>query len=511
MKLKRKNKYAVGQIIGAGMQVGDMIGKPIRAGAEQIDPNTGEYINYDKAVRNASAGSIWAPHKAITESLGDPNASAGEKALSFTSLLGIPGLSKMWAKKRYSRLEKENKERVWNANNPNTFSSPDNPYYMAQGGVTGEYAELEDGEPFMTPDGNIEMVNGNTHAQGGEDYMLPEGTAILGKNESKIFGEKFKVLGEKLKKAQDKHQKILDSNANPIARRSSMLMLDRIEKEYKALVNEQEMAKVGAANKQFAKGGIVRNKKYYDGGISRMQEMLNRDYQAPVFNEPSVNRPDISGFNEATTAMDTQGAFLRNNRLSNTLGTIGQLAPIAYNLGEGMFGKPEKYDYNKYLNPYIGDIRSAMRNRRYNIQPELEANRLAQAVYNRNILQGGFSPSQLQGGLQSGAISRMRADSGVRAQQQNINNDYLAQQAQMDYNLGENISKLKNYGYEMNLKNRAAKKNYMSAGLSQLQQYAQVQQLMKNQKMSDKEKLNLLKDIIPNYFYTPGIGYEQKN
>ncbi len=297
-------------------------------------------------------------------------------------------------------------------------------------------------------------------------------------------------------------------------------MLDRIEKEYKALVNEQEMAKLGAAKKQFAKGGITK-RKYTDGGktynklrfdpndyIISPEEQYGYNFGAqnnvrlnrPIVNNQQIVRPDL------LQSMSSNGNSFMGNA-GSTLNTLGQLAPIMYNLGEGMFGKPEKYDYNKYLNPYIGDIRSAMRNRRYNIQPELEANRLAQAVYNRNILQGGFSPSQLQGGLQSGATSRMRADSGIRAQQQNMNNDYLAQQAQMDYNLGENISKLKNYGYEMNLKNRAAKKNYMSTGLSQLQQYAQVQELMKNQKLRDKERLALLKDILPNYLYKEYEGY----
>ena len=606
MKKRNKKKYAYGQVIGAGMQIGDMIGGPIRQRAEEIDPNTGEYVNYNKAVRNAAAGSIWAPHKAITESLNDPNATGAEKALSFTSLMGIPGLSKLWANKRYSRLEEEHEKEAWNNKYPSVSGASYNPYYMAQGGIAGEYAELEDGEPFMTPDGNIEMVNGRTHAEGGEDFMLPNGTAILGKNRSKIYNEKFKELGAKLKKAQDKHEKILDSKASPIARRSSLLMLDRIEKEFNDLVQEQEMEKLSASNEQFAKGGIyikpenrgkfnatkrrtgktteelthsknpltrkraifaqnaAKWKHTYGARIGyddpsqfqlqrpaafgltqpNMFDIVNNMTQQRIANNnvvptttkktttPRVARPELlkpltpiasTGVTPTTSApgitrtvdyasqmpTSTKGNFASS--LGTTASTLGQLAPIMYNIGQGMFGKTEDYNYNKYTNPYIGSIRSTMRNRRYNIDPQLEANRLTQAAYNRNLSQAGASPSQLYANMLAGVSGRQRADAAAYAEMQNMNNQYLGQQAEMDYNLGRDVSGLKQYGYEANLRNRAAKRNYMSTGLTQLQQYAQVQELMKNQKISDKQKLNLLKDIIPNFFYNEELGYELKN
>lgn len=595
MNKRNKKKYAYGQVIGAGIQLGDMIGQPIRQRAEEIDPNTGEYVDFNKAKRNAWAGSFWSPIKAATAE----GATTGER------IAGALGWGAAFQGARLKRLEDKRIKEDWERSHPSVMGASYNPYYMAQGGITGEYAELEDGEPFMTPDGNIEMVNGRTHSEGGEDFMLPNGTAILGKNRSKIYDEKFKELGAKLKKAQDKHEKILDSKASPIARRSSLLMLDRIEKEFNDLVQEQEMEKLSASNEQFAKGGIYikpENRGKFNAtkrrtgktteelthsknpltkkrtiptqnaakwkhpygdvigyddpqfGLQRpaafgltqpnvfdimnnmtQQRMVNNNVVptttkatttprvvrpellkplTPIASNgvvPTTNIPGITRTVDYASQMptSTKGNFMSS--LGSTASTLGELAPIMYNVGQGMFGKTEDYNYNKYTNPYIGSIRSTMRNRRYNIDPRLEANRLSQATYNRNLSQAGASPSQLYANMLSGVSGRQRADAAAYAEMQNMNNQYLGQQAEMDYNLGRDISGLKQYGYEANLRNRAAKRNYMSTGLTQLQQYTQVQELMKNQKLTDKQKLDLLKDIIPNFLYNPELGYELKN
>lgn len=602
MNKRNKKKYAYGQVIGAGIQLGDMIGQPIRQKSERINPYTGQLLNEDAAVNASTAGAFFDPLRTGLTTIKE--GSKEEKREYWKgfgkSLLGVPFLAgKGFGEARAERLEEE----AWERSHPSVMGASYNPYYMAQGGVAGEYAELEDGEPFMTPDGEIDMVNGRTHAEGGEDYFLPSGTAILGKNRSKVYGEKFKELGAKLKKAQDKHEKILDSKASPIARRSSLLMLDRIEKEYQDLVNEQEMEKLGVQEEQFAKGGIYikpenRGKftatkkrtgksteelthsknpltrkraifaqnaakwKHPDGGRvpyylrpttpvldDRYNALFENNYNAPVQFAPvtvspkvvtspkasykpmsridktntlqpltplagritpTTSAPGITRTIDYSSDIPSTGSNKFMSSLKGTAGTMAELSPILYNIGQGLFSKPEKYDYNKYVNPYIGGIRSTMRNRRYNIEPELEANRLTQAAYNRNLSQAGASPSQLYANMLAGVSGRQRADAAAYAQMQNINNQYLGQQAEMDYNLGRDVSGLKQYGYEANLRNRAAKRNYLSSGLTQLQQYAQMQKLMENQKLSDKEKINLLKDIIPNFLYNPEIGYEHK-
>ena len=556
MKLKRKKKYAVGAIIGAisgGMQSGNSMFQPLRDWGEQIDPQTGEYVNRNRAVEMGVAGSFANPMKAAT----DPDATGGEK------LLGLIGLGAFAQPGKYKRLERERKQQIWNTQHPNTIGESQNPYYMARGGMLPgmQFAELENGEVFRTPDGNIKGVNGASHSQGGEDFMLSGGTEILGKNISKKYQERFKDIGMRLKKSQGKHQKVLDSNLPPIAKRTSEIMLDRISQEYTDLMKEQEIDKVKKAFKKFAKGGTIHINPENKGKFNALKKRTGKsteelthssnpltrkraifaqnakkwkhaggdvipyEYKAMDFSNAQDERERINYLNSLSGpeppmypifntvpiqqgSTQTKPSFL--DRLGsvntkNTLDTISELAPAAYNIGQGLFGKTDKYNYRDYTNPYIGDIRSTMRNRRYNIQPELDTNRVTQATYNYNLRNAGASRSQLQGGLEAGSTSRMRMDSAARAQQNNMNNQYLSEQAQMDYGLGENISKLKHYGYEANLRNRGAKKNYLSTGLSQLQQYSQMKKLMKNQKETDTMKTKALSEMYSNFKYNPEL------
>lgn len=187
--------------------------------------------------------------------------------------------------------------------------------------------------------------------------------------------------------------------------------------------------------------------------------------------------------------------------ISKGLGNAGIYAPVAYNLIQGLH-KPEVED--KVTNPYASSARSAMRNRRYDPSAELERNRVNQRIYNRNLRQAAPSQAQLLGGLGAGSAAKMRADQEVLSRKQNVDNQYLGEQARLDAQLGESQAGRNFQTQQFNSANRAARRNYIGTGLSQLQQGIQTSRLRQSMEQRDRERLNLLPDITPNYIYNPG-------
>jgi hypothetical protein len=116
--------------------------------------------------------------------------------------------------------------------------------YPTGGSTKPVNSELEKGEPFMLPDGNIMMVpdSAPTHQQGGVKLNLPEYTKILGDNKMPD-GTEFKDYGKKLYKLQNKYQDVLDKDPNTVARKTASLMLKKVDKEYKAAMLLQELQK----------------------------------------------------------------------------------------------------------------------------------------------------------------------------------------------------------------------------------------------------------------------------
>lgn len=556
-KLKKTKKYPLGAVLGAVQGI-NAFAQPIRERAEEIDPITGKYKDFSKASRTAMVGATLNPFKAGT----DPDATFLER------LGGFSGFGALAQKNIYKRKQAKNMNQAFLANNPNTVNQGRNPYAMyPMGGMVPytEPAELEDGEVFKVPGGQLQEVEGKTHAEGGELYNLPEGTAILGKNKSKEYDKKYKELGQKLKKYQDKYKKVTEDNSStPIARRTAEIMLDRVQDDFNNLIAEQEAEKVAMNNtNQFKKGGIyikpenrgkfnatkkrtgktteelthssnpvtrkraifaqnARKWKHPDGTIIDGDPNPDGGFvykspwqvEEPLYTAPTVNQYTINQNTTPTNPIPFANEMIAEpkntiglgSKVGNAFGAVAELAPTLYNLGQGMFGRDENFNYTDYLNPYLNEIRDTMRNRRYDVSPELQSNRLGQAMYNYNLRNTGASPSQLAGGLAVGSVARQRADAAAFAAANNMNNQYLSEQAQMDYQLGNDISNLKSTGYDLNLRNRAAKRNYTTTGLSQLQQYYQNKRLMANQAAIDQQRLALLPDLFANYLYNPKTG-----
>lgn len=173
-----------------------------------------------------------------------------------------------------------------------------------------------------------------------------------------------------------------------------------------------------------------------------------------------------------------------NNKFNwgSALSGIVSLTPIMSNL---FTGRPETVD--AVYNPYATSISNAMRRRRYDISPAIEDLNRNRATSNYNASQINTSTgANLAYRLQS-AVNTDRAIASLRSQESNVNNQYLGDYANTMNSLGQQWVNATNMANEANAQNRATARNIRRAGLSQLSQWAQNRELMRNQKARDME------------------------
>ncbi|YP_010510030.1 hypothetical protein OJM13_gp37 [uncultured phage cr82_1] len=192
-----------------------------------------------------------------------------------------------------------------------------------------------------------------------------------------------------------------------------------------------------------------------------------------------------TGSTEEKPATSTTG---KNNWLSgvgNLFTDIAALAPTISN----MYAKPETF--NATYNPYESLIRLTMANRKFDISSAKRAIRENRSISNYNA--ANYNPNtgaNLAYRLLS-LIAANKAIADLYSTASNVNNQYAGEYANTLNNLGQQRVQATNMAVDMNAKSRAAARNIQRTALSQLSQYAQNKQLMKNQKSRDMAMLDM--------------------
>lgn len=197
-----------------------------------------------------------------------------------------------------------------------------------------------------------------------------------------------------------------------------------------------------------------------------------------------------TGSTEEKPATSTTG---KNNWLSgvgNLFTDIAALAPTISN----MYAKPETF--NTTYNPYESQIRQTMANRKFDISPAKRAIRENRAISNYNA--ANYNPNtgaNLAYRIQS-QVAVNKAISDLYSTASNVNNQYKADYASTLNSLGQQRVNATNMAVDMNARSRAAARNIQRTALSQLSQYAQNKQLMKNQKSRDMAMLEMYEPFL---------------
>ena len=208
-----------------------------------------------------------------------------------------------------------------------------------------------------------------------------------------------------------------------------------------------------------------------------VESVYDTDYD--TVESPSATPNDIS-YRE--TRADRRNKLF--DKVGSALSGIASLTPVMSNL---FTGRPETVDV--VYNPYATSISNTMRRRRYDISPAIEDLNRNRATSNYNASQINTNTgANLAYRLQS-AVNTDRAIASLRSQESNVNNQYLGDYANTMNSLGQQWVNATNMANEANAQNRATARNIRRAGLSQLSQWAQNRELMRNQEARDNAML----------------------
>lgn len=192
-----------------------------------------------------------------------------------------------------------------------------------------------------------------------------------------------------------------------------------------------------------------------------------------------------TGSTEEKPATSTTG---KNNWLSGVGNLFTDTAALAPTISN-MYAKPETF--NATYNPYESQIRQTMANRKFDISPAKRAIRENRSISNYNA--ANYNPStgaNLAYRLQS-QIAADKAIADLYSTASNVNNQYAGEYANTLNSLGQQRVNATNMAIDMNARSREAARNIQRTALTQLSQYAQNKQLMKNQKSRDMAMLDM--------------------
>lgn len=298
---------------------------------------------------------------------------------------------------------------------------------MAQGGMTSSLAYVDDGELLNTPQGVIAEVPEEGKPTDSNLVDLPEGTRILS-DKRKVPGSK-ETFAQMGKRLMSKKK---TTRTDKYAENAAMLNEMNNQAIYNKLFTIQESSKKGNTKvNRFASGGEL-----------------------------------YKGIGEFVTDLTA-------------------LAPTISN----MYARPETF--NATYNPYESQIRQTMANRKFDISPAKRSIRENRSISNYNA--ANYNPStgaNLAYRLQS-QIAADKAIADLYSTASNVNNQYAGEYANTLNSLGQQRVNATNMAIDMNARSRAAARNIQRTALTQLSQYAQNKQLMKNQKSRDMAMLDM--------------------
>lgn len=417
---------------------------------------------------------------------------------------------------------------------------------MANGGMSSSLAYVDDGELIQTPDGSISKVPENNKPTDSNLVSLPEGSRVLS-DKLKVPGRKetFAQLGEKMMaKKKSRYNDRFAENAAKLNEMNNNMIHDQLfamqesvkqSKGIKPKTKQIQAAALGDEikpglgdrivdaiynpNRKWGAGvqwGTGNNQWYHVPTASTIAtaststptrrrkatstsmntglidegkpELPFTWYDAPTVESvydtdydtvesPSATPNDIS-YRE--TRADRRDKLF--DKVGSALSGIASLTPVMSNL---FTGRPETVD--AVYNPYATSISNTMRRRRYDISPAIEDLNRNRATSNYNASQINTSTgANLAYRLQS-AVNTDRAIASLRSQESNVNNQYLGDYANTMNSLGQQWVNATNMANEANAQNRATARNIRRTGLSQLSQWAQNRELMRNQKARDME------------------------
>lgn len=181
--------------------------------------------------------------------------------------------------------------------------------------------------------------------------------------------------------------------------------------------------------------------------------------------------------------------------IGDLAGTIGQLAVAIPGLG----AKPEIED--AVYNPYHRTIMNSMRNRRARlVEGAMADNARERAIGNYNLTRTGANTGRNLAAMTQSAVNAADAIAKVRLQEDNANNQYRGEEAEMLNNLGQQWVNATNLARTNNAQNRAAALMTNDAARKSIHNILAGSTKSYNTKLRDKQLLPLYAEFLKSGF-----------
>lgn len=409
---------------------------------------------------------------------------------------------------------------------------------MAMGGST---IEVEKQEVMRMPNGSTTQVDGPTHNNGGVDINVPMGTDIFSDRLKHPFtGKTFAKEAAKFK--TNKEMKILeDKNSDDLSKKTAKLMIGAKNQNLTQLFKTQEQLKQDKVAKYAQKMGVSNNSFAYGGmtGVKYPTNQNDIDYSMPVYMYPhggthdsvlenymtsqnnfdpfdssnfayepsvvgnynadtnpigdefnNVNRPDLANLHN-----QEQQQYKGSNQMP--WGDIGYgamaYAPTAYNIGMGLFSKPQQYNAKDYQTQQTIPYRDV------NMKPIMDEINVQSKIAKQNIRGANQGTgSYLSNVVQLGANTQ-RAKSKAMMEADIYNKQNQMGVDQFNIGIDANNKRTALTVDNINAANKAKKSEFLGKGLEGVSAIAQTNKLMSNKQGVDTMKENLLGDFLNSY------------
>jgi len=290
---------------------------------------------------------------------------------------------------------------------------------------------------------NLATFNGPSHSKGGIPFnqdveIEKKETVDLG--QKFVYSDELKVPGKKVTFAEESKKFKGSDKDDDITKNTNKFMLARLKESQEGLKEEM-------FNKEAAK-------------LQKKQDKFMAKYGGDIAMQYGRNHYGSTGKQYGGRMhYDKGGPFGLDQSQINNMMMAAPAANAFYQASQGI------EQYNPNLNEQYNTSIDLMSGRRYNAQPEIDAARRAQeTAYRQGTESAGGSSALELANIGSAQVRGNRATQQALANEQNMNNQYAAQEAQMRANLGAQRSALLNQAQQMDMRAQAAQSQYVDKG-----------------------------------------------
>lgn len=467
--MKKTNKKIqtaqFGEIITPYAQAGNFLGTIVSGVSDEGSDGDFAGSALSGAASGAATGAAFGPWGAA---VGGVLGAAG----------GLFGASKR-RKALQEKQRRENYQKNYSVARANTssamadyYSNYDTAMTMKEGGeVDYSPVYLNDGETVVHPDGSVKRIPKKGRKTDSVLSMEPVGSFVFGGVVDPDTNLSYADMAEDMFK--------------PTKGGSSGMYAENAKKVNKINANllfaKQEQTK--------AEKGIKPKYKNLDVPAAKNGLSIEDAYEK-AFADSIVESMRVA--EELDNETKTANKIRRQNKINGALSNITSLTPVAYNFLQGARdAEYEAPEYNMNAYPAISQLQN-----RYNIGRVIrDVNNAANiGYYNVNTMGNSTGAGMAQRVAIANNARRGIEDAYTKYNE--IETGLGAQRAELLNNLGQQDASARVYANDINAKNRAARRSFMTAAAEGFSKWGQNRALMANQKNRDLSILPYLRDYL---------------